>query len=93
MANPDDLVPKAARTEIFYFVARVCMLGATLIGFPLAGMLGTRLIAKADEISAQVLAQNIDLRLLSSLVQIQAKHNEEKLTDHEIRLRSIEKLK
>jgi hypothetical protein len=41
--NLDDVVPKIARNELFYFIARVCMIAASLIGVPFAGFIGARI--------------------------------------------------
>lgn len=86
MTTPSPLeqkIPVAIRNEFFYAFARLCMIAA----LPLIGFLGTRLIAKADEISDQVARQGVTIQLLSNDV----KFRFDNITDHEQRIRALER--
>lgn len=85
----DDKLPSAVRNEFFYFIARACGILATCIFLPAAGYMLTRVIAKADEISDQVTKQSVTIQLLSSEV----KYRFDNLSDHEHRIRALEKSK
>lgn len=87
MNDPDNLVPKAARNELFYFIARVCMMAS----LPLLGFYGNRIITQADALQASVVSQNVDIRVLSATVKDKLDANVSQLSDHELRLRSLEK--
>lgn len=87
----EDAIPRVVKNEWFYLVARVCMIVASTIGLPICGWMISRAVAKADEISMQIATQSIDIRLLQATVQFQFKVDGEKLTDHELRLRGMER--
>lgn len=90
MPIPDEnKIPRAVKNEWFYLIARVCM----ILSVPIGGFFMQRALAKADEISSQLSAQNVDLRLLTTRVEFQMKNDADKLSDHEIRLRQIERTK
>lgn len=82
MSKPDEFVPRIARNELFYFVARVCM----IVSLPLVGFFGSRIISQADALQAIVAQQNIDLKVLSFKLDADIG----KLSDHELRLRALE---
>lgn len=81
------IVPKIVRNEAFYAFARLCM----ILAIPIGGFFMNRLIAKADQISEQVAAQQVDLKILAHRVEFQLKVDGEKIGDHEGRLRQIER--
>lgn len=87
MPQIDNAVPKLARNEMFYFIARVCM----IVSLPLAGFLGTRMIAQADILQASVIQQNVDIRVLSATVKDKLDAHVNQLADHELRLRTLER--
>lgn len=88
--KPEDYVPKIARNELFYFVARASTLMATLIGLPIAGWMLSRAITQADLLSLQVSAQTIELRVLTATLKEQRDQDVRQLTDHELRIRALE---
>lgn len=89
----DDIVPKIARTEVFYFFARVCMIMASLLGAPLAIVMLNRVVSQSDAMQATLIQQNVDLRVLSSRVDDRLNADLSKLSDHELRIRSLERAK
>lgn len=92
--NARDLetaVPQIARNEMFYFIARICMICGTVIGVPMAGFLMTRIINQADALQMSVAQQNVDIRVLSATVKDRLDNNVRQLSDHELRLRSLER--
>lgn len=89
----DDKIPRAVKNEWFYLFARMCGIFLTLIGLPLMGAMLSRAVASADEIRSQLTEQNITLRLLSSEVKIRFDNDGKNITDHEIRLRTLERNK
>lgn len=86
-ADIDNAVPKIARNEMFYFIARICMMAS----LPLAGFLGARLINQADALQSSVTDQNVQIRVLSATVKDKLDANVSQLSDHELRLRSLER--
>lgn len=82
--------PRIVRNEWFYFVARACMIGASLIGLPLASWTLNRIVAQADTITSQVATQNLTLQLLKDRVDLKISGIEQILNDHELRLRRAE---
>lgn len=90
---PDDLihVPKIARNELFYFIARLCMILASVIGAPAAGFMLTRIINQADVLQATVLEQTITIKVLSATVKDKLDSSVAQLSDHELRIRSLER--
>lgn len=91
MTLHDDKVPRVVKNEWFYLLARVATLFLTVVGLPAGGWMLSRAVASADEIRAQLTEQNITLRLLSSEVKIRFDNDGKNITDHEIRLRSLER--
>lgn len=89
--RPEDYVPKIARNELFYFVARASTLIATLIGLPIAGFMLSRVITQADALNATVVQQNVDIKVLSSQVNDRLASDLRQLSDHELRLRALER--
>lgn len=89
----DDKIPRAVKNEWFYLFARGCMIFVTFIGLPIGGAMLSRAVATADEIRSQLTEQNITLRLLSSEVKIRFDVDGKSITDHEIRLRTLERTK
>lgn len=85
--KPDEFVPKLARNELFYFIARVCM----IMSLPLIGFFGTRTINQADALQLTVIQQNVELRVLSAQVKDRLDTDVKQLSDHELRLRSLER--
>jgi hypothetical protein len=83
MHEIDKAVPKIARNEMFYFIARLCMM-ATI---PLVAFFGTRIISQADALQTSVSEQNIAIKILSYKLD----GNVSQLSDHELRLRQIER--
>jgi len=83
----DSFVPSLARNELFYFIARICMIA----GLPIAGFVGTRLISQADALQNAVAEQNISIKVLSATVNGKLDANLTQLTDHELRLRTLER--
>lgn len=85
---PDEnKIPRAIKNEWFYMIARVCM----IVSLPVGSFLAHRIISKADEISLQVAEQSIELRILKTRIEYQLRADSDKLQDHELRLRSVEK--
>lgn len=93
MNKPDDLVPSIARNELFYFFARVCMIIATLFGAPIMLWLLGRVVTQNDALAQTVIQQNVDIKLLSSRVDERLTSDLRQLTDHELRLRTLERAK
>lgn len=89
--DPDKLVPKAVRNEIFYFIARFSMIVANLVGLPIAGWLLIRIVTQADNLQATVLEQTVTLRVLNSTVKDKLEANVQQLSDHELRIRALER--
>lgn len=88
MQHPiDTAVPRIARNEMFYFIARVCMIAS----LPIGGFFGQRIISQADALQLTVTQQNIDIKVLSAIVNSKLDANVAQLTDHELRLRSLER--
>lgn len=90
-AKPEDYVPKIARNELFYFVARASTLIATLIGLPVAGWMLSRVITQADALAATVTQQNVEIRVLTATVNSRLDSDTKSITDHELRLRQLER--
>lgn len=90
MADLDN-VPRIVKNETFYFFARVCMIAASLVGLPVAGYLLTRVIGQADAITLQLSEQNVSVKVLSATVNDRLSNNFQTLSDHELRLRALEK--
>lgn len=91
--KPEDYVPKIARNELFYFVARASTLIASGIGLPIAGWMLTRVITQADALNASQIQQNIELKVLSSRIEDRLSSDLRQLSDHELRLRAVERVK
>lgn len=89
--KPEDLVPKIARNELFFFIARASMLFATVIGLPAAGFMLSRIINEADALTLSVTQQNVEIRVLSATLKDRLDQDGKELTDHELRLRSLER--
>lgn len=87
----DNLVPKAARGEFFYFLARASMLFATLVALPIAGWMLNRIIAQQDLLAHTVMDQTIALKVMSATVKDKLDANVSSLADHELRIRALEK--
>lgn len=87
MSEIDKSVPKIARNEMFYFIARACMI-ATI---PLISFFGARIITQADALQSTVQQQTIDIRVFSATVQEKLNVGIGQLTDHELRLRQLER--
>lgn len=87
--DAENAVPKIARNEMFYFIARVCM----IISIPLAGFLGGRIITLTDNLQTSLIQQNVDIRVLAATVKDKLDANVTQLSDHELRLRSLERAK
>jgi len=80
-------IPVAVRNEFFYLFARLCMIFVTVIGVPFGTWMLSRVIAKADEISAQV----SELRNFTGIVSYRLERDSKELSDHEIRIRGLER--
>lgn len=93
MTPAEDKIPRVVRNEWFYLFARGCMIFVTLVAIPIGGTMLSRAVATADEIRSQLTEQNITLRLLSSEVKIRFDVDGKSITDHEIRLRTLERTK
>lgn len=93
--EPDGLddVPRILHNERFYAIARISMIVASVVGLPIAGGLLTRIVSQADAITSQVQEQNVALKILSVTVSEKLNSNFTTLTDHELRLRALEKSK
>lgn len=91
--KPEDYVPKIARNELFYFVARASTLIATGIGLPVAAFLLSRVISQADALQSSVTQQNVEIRVLSATVRDRLDNDLKSIGDHELRLRSLERAK
>lgn len=89
--KPDDYVPKLARNELFYFIARASTLVATFIGLPLAGWMLSRAVSQADILNSQVTQQNIEIRVLSATIRDRFDNDLKQLSDHELRIRALER--
>lgn len=89
----EEKIPRAVRNEWFYLIARGCMIFLTVIIVPVGGWMLSRAVATADEIAKQLNEQKIDLRLLATEIKIRMDNDGKNLSDHEIRLRALERLK
>lgn len=85
--NIDRVVPKAARNELFYFIARICM----ILSVPIGGYFAQRMVTQADALQSTVAQQNIDIKVLSAIVNSKLDAHLSQLTDHELRIRSVER--
>lgn len=83
----ESYVPKIVRNEFFYFIARLCM----ILSLPIGGYVATRAIAQADEIKSQLQVQSIQLQILSATVKQQLDSDTKTLSDHELRIRGLER--
>ncbi len=83
----DSFVPTLARNELFYFIARVCMIA----GLPIAGFVGARIITQVDTLQSALTEQNIAIKVMSATVNSKLDTNVSQLTDHELRLRTLER--
>jgi cell division protein FtsX len=86
VTNLEQKVPAIIRNEFFYAFARLCMVGATLVGLPVAAWMLNRVVTTADDIRAQVQAQNVALTVLANEVRFRFATVE----DHEHRIRRLE---
>jgi hypothetical protein len=93
MPKPDPLddVPRIIHNEWFFAVARLCMIGASVIGLPIAAAMLSRVVSQADAMAHQVQEQGVSIRLLNATVGEKLNSNFSTLTDHELRLRALEK--
>lgn len=91
MQVSDDKIPRVVRNEWFYLVARIATLFITFVGLPAGGWMLSRAVASADEIRSQLVEQNLSLRLLSSEVKLRFDNDGKNITDHELRLRTLER--
>jgi hypothetical protein len=89
--NPLDDVPRIIHNEWFYAFARLCMVAATLIGLPTAAAMLSRVVSQADAMAHQVQEQGVSIRLLNATVSEKLNSNFATVTDHELRLRALEK--
>lgn len=87
----EDKIPTLVKNEWFYLLARVCMVTATTVGLPIAAFALNRVVVKADEITAAQLQQNIELKLISAEIKMRFDNDGKFITDHELRLRSLER--
>lgn len=85
--SADDAVPKIARNEMFYFIARICMMAS----LPLGGWFGTRIVNQADVLQTAVMQQNIDIRVLQTTIKDKLDAHVNQLSDHELRIRQLER--
>lgn len=85
----DQAVPKLARNELFYFIARVCMMAS----IPIMGFFGSRIITQADALQLTVQQQSVDIKVLSAIVNQKLDTIVSQSSDHEIRLRQLERSK
>lgn len=90
-ATLEDKIPRAVKNEYFYLAARISTFFVAFIGLPILGWMLSRAVASADEIRTQLTEQNITMRILSSEVKIRFDNDGKNITDHEIRLRTLER--
>lgn len=86
-----DKIPAVVKNEWFYLVARMSTLFVTFVCIPLMFWMLNRAVASADEIRAVITEQNVTLRLLSSEMKLRFDSDGKNLTDHELRLRTLER--
>lgn len=91
MTSIDEKVPRAVRNEMFYFIARACSILVMTIGVPVTGFMLSRAVASADELAKLVSLQSVQIQLLSSEVRIRLDNDNKTISDHELRLRSMER--
>lgn len=91
MPNADDKVPAIVRNEWFYLIARFCMIAVATVGVPVIGAMLSRAISTADKIDATVQEQTITIRLLATEMKIKLENYGKDITDHELRLRMLER--
>lgn len=91
MQLSEEKIPRAVRNEWFYLIARGCMIILTFIVVPIGGWMLNRAAATADEISKQLVEQKIELRILTTEIKIRIDHDSKDLSDHELRLRALER--
>lgn len=89
----EQLVPKAARNELFYFVARASGIFMTVVALPIAGVMLTRVIAQQDAVQVLLTQQNVDLHVLSATVKDKLDMILTHQNDQELRLRQLEQRK
>jgi hypothetical protein len=89
----DDLdnIPRIVKNETFFLFARVCMIVASTVGLPIAGFMLSRVVAKADDIEALVRNQGIEIRVISETIKLKDENNSKSVTDHELRIRQLER--
>jgi hypothetical protein len=87
----EDAIPRAVKNEWFYLIARFCMIIAAVIGMPVCGFMMSRVIAKADQISDQLQDQIVTTRMLSAEVRFRFDGDSKTLSDHEMRMRALER--
>lgn len=87
----DNAVPKIARNEMFYFIARGCMIFATVVGMPMAGWMLSRVTGQIDKIEQSQFEQTITLRVLSATLNEKLEGGIKTLSDHELRIRGLER--
>lgn len=83
-------MPKAARNELFYFIARASQVFTVAVALPVAGFLLTRVINQQDEIQKSLQQQTIDLRVFSATMKDKLDTTLSRQNDQELRLRTLE---
>lgn len=86
-----DNVPRIVRNETFYAFARISMIVLSVVGAPVGGYLLSRVISQSDAMTLKIEEQNVAVKVLSATVSDRLSNNLATLSDHELRLRSLEK--
>lgn len=90
MSASDDYVPRAARSEIFYFIARGSTIFLTFVAIPVAGFMLSRIITQQDDVKHSMQEQKIEISVLSAIVKDKLDTLLSRQNDQELRLRSLE---
>lgn len=84
-------VEMVARSEVLTLFSRAAIIVLTLFVAPFTMYMITRASAQSDDLHKLVIQQNVELRVLSSKVDEKLDYNFRQLTDHELRLRQLER--
>lgn len=87
MTDLEKFVPKAARNEFFYFIARVAMLITCTVGT----FMLSRVITQNDVMASNLASLTVDVKLLDQSVKTSIANQGDQLRDHELRLRQNER--
>lgn len=83
----EELVPKVARNEFFYFVARASGLFTSLVVLPTCTFLLLRVIGQMDDMQRTL----IEIRINGAASSTTMSDIKGRITDQELRLRQLER--